>query len=110
MKLIVVVVAAALLLTGCTGFDPNQLSIALGEALRPTLLQIKGLEPAQVEAIVKAVQDSVVGSLSVAGFDVGNALWAVGSAVAAYFGVNIRRDAQRKKRGEPTGKTPAKDR
>ena len=62
-----------------------------------------------LQLIPQVEAKSLAGNLKLpeGGFDWEAPLWAVGSMVATYFGVNIRRDMFRSARGEPTGKAPA---
>jgi len=106
---IVTLITFAMVLVGCTAIDPVVLSDAVVAAIKPALAQVQGLTPEQVDGITGAIRSGLAGNLKLpeGGFDWEAPLWAVGSMVATYFGVNIRRDMFRSARGEPTGKAPA---
>ena len=108
MRNAIVLVLAAFALVSCQAFqDVNAIADAVVKGLEPALKQIEGLTPEQNTAILQAIKDSIVGNLTLpeGGFDWETPAWAVGSAVAAYFGINIRRDHFRNVRGESTAKT-----
>lgn len=108
-----------LLLAGCAALDQGAVATSVAtaviEGLKPLLDKLAaaaGMSPEEVGQLTEVLRKTATDATARAmdqhtTIDWETPAWALGSAIAAYWGVNLRRDMFRSARGEPTGKAKA---
>lgn len=104
--LVLLYLAAMLSLVSCEALmgaarsvDPQALATAVVDGLVPELAKIKGMTPDALAEIAAQLKAAIVNSIPAPEASEGMSMWQqlLGygvTAVATYFGVNIRRDAK----------------